>query len=358
MPAVTFADSVQPSFGIPWRPPLTREQVKDWDNERLAHYLKVRKDVEAGAIENPVGKGWSLPMWDLVQENWSKYKNIIILGGNRCMRGDSMVFDPVLGIHRRIDSIDGPHHVYAWDGHNLVVAEAERPFPKPPGPMHRVRLSDGQEFVGASEHRILLSDGSWIQLSHLRPGDSVFHPQTNSDTDQTSPSSGVPHSTETASDSQVGYQNGSRLYDELLHVALNICPDVSPSPDDAPRHIYVYDSNRRSMSTCASRLWRCMSGALDNELSHSRFELPISLLSIRDGLPQHAAPSVDTLSRVSCRPCKSTLRLRGGLVQEQVYQQPIAEFSHHPQCSGEFPLRSNQSCHGVAYVESIDSAGI
>ena len=83
MPAVTFADSVQPSFGIPWRPPLTREQVKDWDNERLAHYLKVRKDVEAGAIENPVGKGWSLPMWDLVQENWSKYKNIIILGGNR-----------------------------------------------------------------------------------------------------------------------------------------------------------------------------------------------------------------------------------------------------------------------------------
>jgi hypothetical protein len=83
MAKVIYADDFRPSFGIPWRPVLTREHVKDWDNERLAHYLKVRKEVEAGAINNPVGQGWSLPMWDLVQENWHKYKNIIILGGNR-----------------------------------------------------------------------------------------------------------------------------------------------------------------------------------------------------------------------------------------------------------------------------------
>lgn len=83
MAKVHLSDEFQPQFGIPWRPVLTREQVKDWDAERIAHYLKVRKEAEMGAMNNPVGQGWSLPMWDLVQENWRKYKNIIILGGNR-----------------------------------------------------------------------------------------------------------------------------------------------------------------------------------------------------------------------------------------------------------------------------------
>lgn len=83
MAKVTFSDSIQPSFGLPWRPVLTREQVKDWDAERLAHYIKIRKQCEQGAIDNPVGQGWILPMWQLVMDNWCKYQNIIILGGNR-----------------------------------------------------------------------------------------------------------------------------------------------------------------------------------------------------------------------------------------------------------------------------------
>lgn len=83
MAKVTYADEVQPTFGLPWRPVLTRAQVEGWDNERLAHYLKVRKEVEAAAINNPVGQGWTLPMWELVMENWGKYQNIVICGGNR-----------------------------------------------------------------------------------------------------------------------------------------------------------------------------------------------------------------------------------------------------------------------------------
>jgi len=83
MAKVTFADQVQPDFGIPWRPVLTRAQVEGWDTERLARYIRIRKETEAGAIANPVGQGWSLPMWDLVQKNWKRYKNIVILGGNR-----------------------------------------------------------------------------------------------------------------------------------------------------------------------------------------------------------------------------------------------------------------------------------
>jgi len=80
---VTYSDQIQPDFGLPWRPVLTREQVKDWDTERLAKYITLRKQVEKGAVDNPVGQGWSLPMWDKVMANWSKYRTHCILGGNR-----------------------------------------------------------------------------------------------------------------------------------------------------------------------------------------------------------------------------------------------------------------------------------
>ena len=83
MAKVTYSDDIQPAFGLGWRPVLTRDFVKDWDNDRLARYLKIRKEVEKGAVDNPVGQGWTLPMWDLVMENWKKYQTIVICGGNR-----------------------------------------------------------------------------------------------------------------------------------------------------------------------------------------------------------------------------------------------------------------------------------
>jgi len=67
---------------------LTREFVKDWDNDRLARYLKLRKEVEAAAISNPVGQGWTLPMWEKVQANFNKYRTHCILGGNRSSKSN------------------------------------------------------------------------------------------------------------------------------------------------------------------------------------------------------------------------------------------------------------------------------
>lgn len=83
MAKTRFADDYPMSWGIPWRPPLTREQVKDWDQERLSRYLEVRRATEQGAIENPVSQGWTLPMWELFQQNWQKYTTHVFLGGNR-----------------------------------------------------------------------------------------------------------------------------------------------------------------------------------------------------------------------------------------------------------------------------------
>ncbi len=94
MARVTYSDELQPDFGIPWRPVLTHAQIDQryagpgpwgspWTDADLERYVNIRKGAERGAMDNPVGQGWSLPMWDLVQKNWKKYPIIIILGGHR-----------------------------------------------------------------------------------------------------------------------------------------------------------------------------------------------------------------------------------------------------------------------------------
>ncbi len=80
---VTFADSVQPTFGLPWIPVLPRERLEAMTLEELQAYKVARDTAESGAINNPVGAGWTLPIWELVMKNWSKYSIHIVLGGNQ-----------------------------------------------------------------------------------------------------------------------------------------------------------------------------------------------------------------------------------------------------------------------------------
>ncbi len=78
-----FADEFQPDFGIPWRPRLPRSHFDTWTTEQIAEYVKIRKKTEENALNNPVGAGWTLPSWDLVQKNWKKYAIHVLLGGNQ-----------------------------------------------------------------------------------------------------------------------------------------------------------------------------------------------------------------------------------------------------------------------------------
>lgn len=78
-----FADHYQPNFGTPWVPRLTRAELNQMTPEAVAKYVQLRKEREQMALDTPVGCGWTLPMWELVMENWRKYPIIILLGGNR-----------------------------------------------------------------------------------------------------------------------------------------------------------------------------------------------------------------------------------------------------------------------------------
>ena len=102
-----YADDFKPDFGIPWIPNPPDSELLSWPHDKLANYLTFREQRNQEALQNPVGAGWILPSWQTVMNNWGKYTNHIILGGNRCLRGDTLVYDPVLNVSRRIDFHQG-----------------------------------------------------------------------------------------------------------------------------------------------------------------------------------------------------------------------------------------------------------
>ena len=112
-----------------------------------------------------------IPNEDQIPIANSHKKNVVVFGGNRCLGGETLIYDPVLGIERRVDEIDGPFHVYAWDGEKRVVAEAEAPFIKEPQDIYRITLEDGQWFTASKYHMVLTQDG-WKSLKDLGITDS------------------------------------------------------------------------------------------------------------------------------------------------------------------------------------------
>lgn len=104
----------------------------------------------------------------------------IMIGGNRCLAGEQLIYDPVLDVERRVDEIVGPHHVLAWDGESLVVAEALEPFRKgPPSWIYEVVLDSGESFRASGEH-LVMGTSSWTPVNELRPGSSLFLPESTS----------------------------------------------------------------------------------------------------------------------------------------------------------------------------------
>ncbi len=77
------ASEFQPDFGIPWTPVLSEERLRQMTVEQLQRYRDARKYVERRNEENPVGAGWTLPIWPKVMANWKKANFHVVLGGNQ-----------------------------------------------------------------------------------------------------------------------------------------------------------------------------------------------------------------------------------------------------------------------------------
>ena len=354
---VHYADDYQPDFGIPYVDVLPMEQLATWPKDKLAEYVQFREQMNAAALDNPVGNGWILQSWRDVMSNWTKYTNHVILGGNRCLRGDTPIYDPVLQQYRRIDSIKGRHHVYAWDGCRRVIAEAQEPFQKDLGMMVEVGLSTGQRFVAALEHRVLCSDAVWRSVSELRKGSALFHPRTISGNGSSDQSQGVQHWIQTGQGWTADCRPSCHLCDVPPRAAEGIVQDAPPSQGGVLECTFPSGNTRHLPSSDATRSPAGIQDGLAGTGKCIRSCLGSVLLSIQDVLHLSVVRYAGILSRTFYKPCKSTWTLSEDPGFARAVRRSVVESALQKSSDG-FLLRDTEFCHGVAYVTSIRLAGI
>ena len=79
-----MADSVQPSFGVPWIDlEAERSRLEGLGEEGLLAFWQKWSELERLREADPTMYGWKLPSWDTVLGLWKQYAIHCILGGNR-----------------------------------------------------------------------------------------------------------------------------------------------------------------------------------------------------------------------------------------------------------------------------------
>jgi hypothetical protein len=173
---IIYTDSIVPDFGLPFTPDV----IAALPNAPVEALEKLKQQQEA----DPVHMGWRLTNWDPVisAEAWKKYVVHCVLGGNRCISGDTIVFDPVDKNYLPVSERQfGSFHVLTWDGNELVPAFANRAVMKAPMAMFRVELSESagtsglNHFKCTATHEILTAAG-YVPLSSLKAGDELVSP--------------------------------------------------------------------------------------------------------------------------------------------------------------------------------------
>jgi len=185
-----MADSIRPSFGIPFphdmirmvngelECKLGRDELLSMPEDKLKSLLTLIEEQPKMARETPLEWGWTLPSWEKCNALWKDAKCQVIFGGNRCLHGDTEIYDPYEG-YKKISEIDGDNHVLAMDFQKMrpVIAASSKSFRKGRLQSVCVYLSNGDAFVCSSKHRlwtqVLSGKPVWTHAKDLKSGDYI-----------------------------------------------------------------------------------------------------------------------------------------------------------------------------------------
>jgi len=199
----------------------------------------------------------------------SKCKSKILVGGNKCISGSTMIYDPVLKKERRVSEIDSDFHVLAWNGIELVRAACSRPFVKGFGQMLDVAFSNGRTLRCTADHLLLTPEGEYVSLRQRLPAFSLCPQESTWDTAPSVPFSDAQDSTRKVPDFLSYYPSYPHSCDEQPRPFSISCPNGTPSLADVPQ---------RSCATSAL----CNMDVPDNKVSHNPERLRVVLPSIPD----------------------------------------------------------------------------
>lgn len=151
---MTYADSVAPDFGVLW----PNFEAKDYDklpSDELEKDFALKAQIEALARDNPVEFGWILESWKCVCDNWRKYQNHIVLGGNRSSKtsfGARLVVDLLEKIPEcrirayqvNIDKSIAEQQAYVWE----ALPDKYKHMEKKRGQSYSIQYTQQNGFVG------------------------------------------------------------------------------------------------------------------------------------------------------------------------------------------------------------------
>jgi len=82
MGKIIYSDQFSVRFGEPWIALPTDEEATKLSTEDIVAIMEWWKKTDEEGKKNPVGRGWVLPSWEVIFENWRKYNIFCMLGGN------------------------------------------------------------------------------------------------------------------------------------------------------------------------------------------------------------------------------------------------------------------------------------
>ena len=125
---------------------------------------------------DPLHYGYEPACWADADALMKDNDILVIMGGNRCLGGETQIYDPVLKRSLPVSEIQSDFHVHSWTGRRVVVAEARQPFRKEPQTLLKILLDDGTSFVCSESHWLLDMSGLFVPLGELPADAMLFWP--------------------------------------------------------------------------------------------------------------------------------------------------------------------------------------
>lgn len=249
-------------------------------------------------------------------------------GGNQCLGGEALIYDPIRGVYQRIDEIGSDFNVYAWDGEKIVITKALKPFKKEIDDLYKFRLSNGRSFVASMEHLILTQVKGYLPLRQVLEESLSFLQPTNSDICPSILDEDGRHFLKTVQDFQADYPVYCHFCGVLPQYALMGGQDVVPLSAD------VQEYTGHAL-TCAHISEHEDGQAHKQEYIHS---YPLSAHpSNQDELNHHEGHDADFSHHNACRFLKPSYQL-------SQYKRPLPDVSDHlAQSIDEFALQANHA---------------
>ena len=266
---------------------------------------------------------------------------IYLFGGNRCIEGDTPIYNPLTGKSVPVSRIAGQHVVLAWNGLGLVPALAGQPFVKGCDRFLEVRLSDGSSFEATAEHRVLSSFGEYVPLSQLRRGSQLFLPSTSGALSPSKFAQGALNCPEILPGFQADYFPCCRQCGGQLHLGTEHAQAAFPLLTDALRSSYLGGSSRKHsvlLLDCVEQL----QGGRGNILRCSHCGFESAPLSNWGDLARSGVPFFDTESRAFYKAYKSVLELFGDRQSFEACELSLLGLS--PQRSTAEPVQLDNQC--------------